>query len=155
METESLKTCTKCLYPKDLEQFPIHKNYKGGRTTWCRVCLSVQSKRWHLENKGRSYEFSRKSYRKNPDVKRNSKFKWRYGITLNEFNEMSKTQNDKCAICSKPKEENLKGRLFIDHSHKTGKIRKLLCNNCNSGIGQFKEDVNLLQYAINYLELHK
>lgn len=146
------KTCTKCIKSQDIEQFPVHKNYKDGRTTWCRKCLSIQSKNWHKNNKGRSYEISRNSYRKNPDVKRNSKFKSRYGITLEQFEKMSKAQNDTCAICTKHKSECKNNKLFVDHCHETNEIRGLLCNECNAALGFFRDNEDLLLSAIDYLK---
>lgn len=68
-----------------------------------------------------------------------------YGINILEFNEMRKSQNDKCAIC------NLEVKLLVDHDHKSGKIRGLLCSKCNCGIGYFKDDAKLLESAKEYL----
>lgn len=62
-------------------------------------------------------------------------------------------QNGKCAICNITTEEN--GKDFaVDHCHTTGKVRALLCNNCNTGIGTFKDKPELLTKAIQYLEKH-
>lgn len=66
------------------------------------------------------------------------------------------TQKGKCAICStlhNPAEK--KGRLYVDHDHKTGAIRGLLCGHCNSGLGYFEDDIDLLINAMEYLEKHK
>lgn len=76
----------------------------------------------------------------------------KYKITNDIWNEMFSNQNFSCAIC-KTKEFKGKGsKPHIDHCHKTGKIRGLLCTNCNHGIGQFKDNLELLQEAINYLK---
>ncbi len=66
---------------------------------------------------------------------------------------MLQLQNNCCAICNKPAQETLKN-LYVDHNHKNGKIRGLLCQNCNSGLGHFKEDIVTLKNAINYLNQH-
>lgn len=80
-------------------------------------------------------------------------------ITLDEYKKMVEEQNNKCAICSKeetckdPKHDRIR-RLSIDHCHKTGKARALLCHNCNLTIGRFKDNIALLNKAIEYLEKH-
>lgn len=73
-------------------------------------------------------------------------------FTYKQFEEMKKTQNNKCYICNNHPTNNQS--LHVDHDHSTGKVRKLLCNNCNNGIGKLKDDVKILKKAINYLEEH-
>jgi hypothetical protein len=81
------------------------------------------------------------------------------GITLDEYYVIEGRQNGKCDICRK--EENRKSRsggiarLCLDHCHETGKVRALLCHDCNTAIGKFKDDIQLLKNAISYLEKHK
>ena len=73
----------------------------------------------------------------------------KYGITENDYLKMFEKQKGVCSICSKPQ---LTKRLYIDHNHTTGKIRGLLCENCNRGLGMFKDDKNILLSAIGYLD---
>ena len=70
----------------------------------------------------------------------------RYGINENTYNEMYSRQEGLCAICGTHKD-----RLDVDHCHTTNKVRGLLCNNCNRGIGHLQEDVNVMTNAIKYL----
>ena len=73
-----------------------------------------------------------------------------YDISLEDYQFLQKIQEDKCAICGlEPKPDER--RLAVDHNHKTDYIRGLLCRGCNVGLGNFKEDVRLLQRAIDYL----
>jgi hypothetical protein len=74
-----------------------------------------------------------------------------YGLTKEDYLEMLKFQNGVCAICCNPEK---KKRLAVDHCHNTGKIRGLLCTRCNTSIGRFNDDVELLQKAIDYLKTH-
>ena len=67
---------------------------------------------------------------------------------------MLEKQNNKCAICKKDR-NIFKKRLCVDHCHSTGKIRGLLCTNCNQGIGHLKDDLNIIKSAIRYLEEYK
>ena len=64
---------------------------------------------------------------------------------------MLEKQNGVCAICNK-EEKSKNKNLFVDHDHQTGKVRSLLCNNCNSGLGQFNDNLNLLESAVLYLK---
>jgi hypothetical protein len=87
-----------------------------------------------------------------------------YGITKEEYLAMFKSQNGQCAICNTTETNHSKMfNLIVDHkhdeTHRRGtrnkeNIRGLLCSNCNHGLGQFKDDPNLLQSAINYLKSH-
>lgn len=77
--------------------------------------------------------------------------KYHYSITLNEYNDMFEKQNGCCKICFRHQSE-FKKSLAVDHDHKTGKIRGLLCSHCNRGLGSFYDNVEILKNAINYLE---
>lgn len=75
----------------------------------------------------------------------------RHSLKEGDLAEMKTKQNNCCAIC-KTHIEKLKKRLAVDHCHKSGKVRGLLCGNCNNGIGRFKDRIDLLQRAICYLK---
>jgi len=74
-----------------------------------------------------------------------------YGITIQEYDSLYAKQNEGCAICQSPTGSNGK-RLAVDHDHQTGEVRGLLCDDCNTGLGKFKDNPNLLATAINYLK---
>lgn len=83
-------------------------------------------------------------------TRRNRDLKRRYNITAAEYDMMLISQNHTCKIC---KDVCTTGRrLSVDHCHSTGAIRGLLCTNCNSGLGKFKDNPQLLAAAIKYLE---
>lgn len=71
-------------------------------------------------------------------------------VTSGQYDEMFQKQNGRCGVCGRESEE----RLRIDHDHRTGKIRKLLCNGCNTGLGMFQDDPNLLEQAAAYIRKH-
>ena len=75
-----------------------------------------------------------------------------YGLTVEQYDTMLLEQNGVCAICLNPEKSSSKTFLSIDHDHKTGKIRGLLCDNCNKGLGHFYDNSSLLYNAINYLK---
>ena len=96
-------------------------------------------------------EYDKKRYNK---VERVNRLK-NYGIAVDDYDKMFKKQNGVCAICGKPETKISRSgvrRLSIDHNHKTGKIRGLLCCKCNIGIGSFLESVEFLLKAIKYLK---
>lgn len=101
-----------------------------------------------------------KHWRKVKDLKEQDRsLQKRYGMTIDEYEEIHDKQNGICMICGKPefvRDQNGRLRkLAVDHCHATGKIRGLLCTNCNKGLGHFKDSPKLLTKAINYLDQHK
>ena len=84
-----------------------------------------------------------------PSKHREQKLKKRYGLTEEQYNTILAEQEGKCGICKRYR------RLSVDHDHKTGKNRGLLCSNCNSGLGLFEENQNVLTSAKQYLQKHK
>lgn len=91
-------------------------------------------------------------YWKSPEKHRNVRLKIEYGITLDDYNKLYESQNGKCAICSEEKSDNGKDGLVVDHCHKKGNIRGLLCASCNNGLGRFKDSIKSLEAAIVYLQ---
>ena len=86
---------------------------------------------------------------------RESELKRRFGITLHEYGQLMVKQGGKCAICGTDEGGTRLGEvkaLAVDHDHKTGRVRGLLCESCNQGIGKLKDDVEILQKAIDYLK---
>jgi hypothetical protein len=108
------------------------------------------SKKIKKEVIGRKRERTKKWYKDNPDWVRNKFLMKQYGMTLKEYNVLLQVQNHKCALCGSS-EPGGKGSFHVDHDHKTGRIRSLLCHGCNIGLGFFKDDISLLKKAINYL----
>lgn len=76
----------------------------------------------------------------------------KYGVSIQQYKDMVKSQLGICKICGGTNQD---GRpLFVDHCHSTGAVRGLLCNQCNFGIGSFKDNIDLMYKAIHYLEAH-
>ena len=81
---------------------------------------------------------------------RNFQLKRRYGITIEDYDYMLKEQGHRCAIC-RTDNPGGQGRFHVDHCHDTGRVRGLLCSNCNHGLGKFQDSVLFLEQAIRYL----
>lgn len=108
-----------------------------------------------LEKKQRNlkYTFGRsirakEKYRNNPELKRRSVVH-KHGLTVEAYDALMEVQGGVCKICGNPQIDKA---LYIDHDHFTGRIRGLLCNNCNTGLGMFKDNSELLGNAIKYLD---
>ena len=90
--------------------------------------------------------------------RRRTHLKTTYGLTLEDYEEMLSKQDGKCAICqvsqdiSIDRRGRVKSTLYIDHCHKTGKVRGLLCSLCNNGLGNFRDSDELLNKAVEYLK---
>lgn len=81
----------------------------------------------------------------------------RFGISLEKYNEMHERQNGVCAICGNSEAAKRNGKLralAVDHCHETNKVRGLLCGNCNPMIGYAKDNIQVLERAIEYLRSH-
>jgi len=157
------KYCKKCLIIKPLEEFYFHKSPRDQRTGKCKECILEEGALYQKANpevchkKSNKYaakERARQLKIKNRKLEaRNSQMKLKYGITLEDYEILLKAQEGRCAICG-IHEDLLTRALAIDHCHTTGKIRGLLCNYCNPGLGSFRDSVKSLQAAIMYLQSH-
>lgn len=122
------KICKKCLQDLPLDVFP--KNTKGakGRGQRCNKCSALIAADYRNNNHNIVYA---NKFKTTPQI---------ISIVL---------EKKLCEICGCL---SLHKRHNIDHNHQTGKIRGLLCDDCNIGIGKFKDDIGLIQKAINYLK---
>ena len=131
-----MKTCKNCNLDKPLIEFYKNNSQSDGLTLYCKSC---------------SKEKTKTTYKKNPQIKKFHNKKHILGkdnksITYDTFTTMLENQNNKCGIC------NLEMiQPYIDHNHATGKVRMLLCHHCNTLLGMAKENTDILQKSIDYL----
>jgi hypothetical protein len=114
--------------------------------------------RWSVRNRVKHYAMCKETIAKKPEqyAKRHRKYllKENYGITEQDYADMLILQKGCCAICETDKPTG-KWKVFaVDHDHKTGQVRELLCNECNRGIGLLRDNAELLQKAANYILKH-
>lgn len=139
------KRCYKCKESKPLSNFSKCAREKDGLQCICKPCVNSYTRK----NKEKKQQQDRDRYHNFKDKWLDQNFKRKYGITLNDYKAMLNKQGGKCAICGNECPSNRK--LAVDHSHKTGIVRGLLCIHCNQAIGHFKDDTSLLNKAIDYL----
>jgi hypothetical protein len=144
------KFCPKCKTTKPMDSF----GKLGHRfQPYCKTCRQEDGKKRYYDLKvtGEFQAKNREDY-----IKRRKWLKLRkvYGISQEQYWAMVEAQGNKCAICKKPETEIYRGKvlaLSVDHDHKTGKVRGLLYRKCNIAIGRFREDLTVIQNALDYL----
>lgn len=110
----------------NIELFEFRKNGKYLASV-CNKCAVEKHRETHLRNK--------------------------YGITLDFYDKLLEEQNYVCDICHLTNNNGYK--LCVDHCHSTGKIRGLLCHTCNTALGKFRDNIDLLEAAIKYLKKYE
>lgn len=115
--------------------------------------LNAYNRKYYAKNRIKKREYmnayARKWRRKHPEKDKLARLKRDYNLTFLDIKKMKVQQDNKCLICDYP----LPNNFVIDHDHKTGKVRGLLCRRCNTSLGLFRDDPNILKRAINYLKI--
>lgn len=146
------KTCRTCKQEKLLKNFYIRDN--GKRRNDCVDCLAKRNKKYYSSNKEQIAKTSKEWAQKNKDKIRNANLQKKFGISLEEKNQLFNTQKKCCAICKAVK--NNKNRDWdVDHCHETGVVRGILCSNCNRALGLFQDNPEILLNAYSYLNKWK
>ena len=141
-----MKICTVCKEEKTLDNFYNYKATKDGKSYRCKSCDDVARKSWATKNPKKAKVSARER-----------QLKHKYGITLPEYEALLERQGGACAICKEERNRTSgidnkdKWNFAVDHDHTTGKVRGILCNQCNRGLGMFKDSKVLLENALDYL----
>jgi hypothetical protein len=153
------RACSTCKVVKPLGEFHRQKTGTYGRQSRCKPCASKATK--DSRKKGGETRLAKRRItdrvRYQDPVRRRQKLNWefkrRYGITLDEFEEIVAEQDGLCAICKRePVGEGNHGTLFQDHCHDLDLLRGAVCGPCNSGMGMFGDSIERLRAAADYLE---
>ena len=126
--------CYKCGEYKDISEFHKNRSKRYGIKNLCKECTRKY-------NKIRPYRQKR-----NSEYMKNYHLQYKFGIGIDDYNKLYDEQNGCCNICKLPFET-----MDIDHDHKTGEIRGLLCRGCNTALGLFHDNIESLRKAILYL----
>jgi hypothetical protein len=146
MSKDKKKLCTNCNIEKEFRYFSKDGTRNNGLNCWCKECVSKHHKEYYLLNQEKL-----KSYVKLPETRKRAKRKYyyyKYGITKEERDKMIANQRGLCAICG----NKLGKDICVDHDHKRGNVRGILCGLCNRGLGNFKDNERSLKKAIQYLK---
>lgn len=130
------QTCAGCGEELPISEFGTHRNPNTGKTyrrLKCKDCHTRDAVRWARSNRRRT---------------RDGRLRRAYGITIEQYDAMLEAQGGVCAICGADPGERT---LAVDHNHADGRVRGLLCDNCNNGLGRFQDDPELLLAAAQYL----
>ena len=119
------KRCGTCREVKPLSDFYIQRSKLDGRQGECISCSRDSRYRRFLKS--------------------------RYSLTTDEYEFMLEQQDKVCAICTGVETDPRATRLAVDHDHKIGKVRGLLCKSCNRALGAFKDNPDVLDKAVAYL----
>jgi hypothetical protein len=134
------KRCPKCGVRKKRSEYWNDASRPDGITAYCKLCKAKVTNAHVSKN----IEYYKKSWREKDLYKK-------YNLSMDEFENMLKSQDYKCQICKR----SLEKYSAVDHDHKTGKIRGLLCRKCNLGLGAAKDSTEVLENMIKYLEIHE
>ena len=169
MRSVSEKICIKCKgKPQPLENF-----YKSGGTyrSECKSCFKLyysankarfktNSKSWKKSNADHVRKEQSLYHARNPDNRKKSNLKHRYGITEEQYEDMLLKQNNLCASCEEPEtcvdpRTKVARRLSVDHNHETKKVRGLLCHDCNRAEGILRGNPDKARKLADYMERTK
>lgn len=134
------KLCTWCKEFVDKTEFHKNKAQADGLHGHCKPCVKERS-------------VSRK--KNNPRVTRANELRKYYDMSIDDYDKLFAEQDGRCAICKRHQDHLISDRrkvLCVDHDHTTGEVRGLLCGSCNSALGLFKDKIENLQAALDYLQ---
>lgn len=127
------KYCPACQTDKPIEEFSVARSSKDGRASYCKPCRA---------------EYMRKYYKTHKPRLRTQQKEKLYAMDPGEYDRRLKEQGGECAICGKTPDHT----LHVDHDHKTGEVRGLLCHKCNNLLANAEDDAMILHCAIKYLD---
>lgn len=158
-----MKYCSGCDQNLEFSAFGKDKYRKDGLTTRCKKCRNKKNREYMKRNPemrkkhNRQNRQKRKEFYSSPEgilSSRNSHLK-KYGMSHDDYVIMLEKQNGVCCICKRHRIASNKGHMVVDHCHETGKVRGILCNWCNRGLGLFEDNIDFFKNAIIYLKESK
>lgn len=147
---EGMKRCTHCKEVLPQEQFHKAKAFHDGLSRRCKKCAYEFHEAWRIKNKPRAAADAKRWRANNKERAADHGRKNLYDLPMGAFEQMLASQDGKCAICERT-EAGGRGAFHVDHCHDSGKVRGLLCNSCNGGLGKFRDRPELLLKAVKYL----
>lgn len=156
------KKCSKCGVVKSITSFYRAKENRDGYKGRCKSCVRVHYTseayrrnkashdravtKWRQAHPERAKAISHRSYHRHPDIYRLRTILRSKRLTLDQYHSMFENQDFLCFLCRRDT------KLHVDHDHKTGRNRRLLCRQCNTGLGSLQDNPALLRAAAAYVE---
>lgn len=148
-----MKQCSICKKPS--ASFGPDSRSRDGFQSACRPCLRIKDAARRKKESERRNARQKQYWADLPaaeKAKRNRQGTLGvYGVSIAQFDQLLQKQKGVCALCKSPPSGKKTSHLQIDHDHKTGRIRGLLCNECNTALGRLGDDVKGLSRALKYL----
>ena len=138
-----MKTCKDCGEEKSLDEFYNSLGGKEGKSSYCKPCDSARKTAWRKANPEKEAEKYRRSH-----------LKRKYGLTVEQWDEMFEAQDGCCAACGTSEPGGRYDTFHVDHCHDSGEVRGLLCYACNVALGQLNEDPERIRALADYAEAH-
>jgi hypothetical protein len=143
---DRLKRCGKCKQHLPVNQFSKTTQTKDKLYCYCKACTSETARLAHSRLKADPVRYAAYLAKE-----RDRHLKRKFGISSNDYDLMLASQGEGCAICGAT-ECSSGAALAVDHCHRTGKVRGILCRDCNTSLGKFNDDRNILLKAVEYLD---
>lgn len=144
------KICKECGVEKPVDGFYKKAAVRGKQyyDTCCKECRQTQYRKRWADMSTEERQAWNKHQNNKKDYHKNYRLQTKYGLSLEQFNEMYEHQSGQCAICSADVAPN---KICVDHDHNTGRVRQLLCHNCNVILGHCFENPSILIKCVDYL----
>lgn len=158
-----MKRCSKCKQERPRSEFYAHTRTCDRLTSWCKSCFREQYEATRERRLARKRELwfadvdasraaSRAYLRANREAVAANVRKAKYGVSAEQYAEMVARAKGRCELCGDPPSSR---GLGIDHCHRTGIVRGLLCTRCNTALGKLRDDPRLMRAAADYVERHQ
>lgn len=151
---EGTKRCWSCKTIKPDAAFSKNADFHDGLNRTCRECNNARASAYHKKNRQHLNARQMGRYYSDPDRYADYSLKKTLGLPVGTYAIMLAEQGGICAICGSAEPGGRVKRFHVDHCHATGRIRSLLCTNCNNGLGRFLDKPDLLRAAADYVEKH-
>lgn len=156
MSTEGLRQCPVCkeLKPRTSDFFYRDRKSPSGLQYYCKECRSESASKYAKDNREKTSKRKMDWAKNNPDRVESNRLSKLYGITTETYREILESQDFACAICAYVPSSGDKA-LHVDHNHKTGNVRGLLCHRCNSALGFLRDSEEVCLSTLKYLRRHR
>ncbi len=163
---DGMKKCAGCFQLISVTNYYKDRHHEDGFRSRCKDCQRIKDRLQYQRDREKELLVSQQYRLRNPDYLQKYRmqqgkherlalltYRQRHNLTIEEAEHIRMLRTKTyCMICGKPAKESRKERLCLDHDHDTGRLRGLLCDNCNTALGLLKDNVFFLEKATDYLK---